>query len=252
METGQTQATEPSPRRRWIQRGALAVLLIVAVLFVARLAGAYVHDFVVWVDGLGAIAPVLFVLGYAVGTVAFAPGSILTLAAGAVFGIGQGLVLVFLGAVLGSTGAFLVGRHLARDVVERRTQGNPRFQALDRSIGQEGLKLVVLLRLTPIMPYNFLNYALGLTRVRLSHYVIGSLGMLPGTLLYVYSGRVAGDIAAAVGGEAVARGPGYYVVLALGLAATLILTVMVTRMARRSLAQRMEDDEAVSATSKQT
>lgn len=228
-------STGRSAARRWLWIGAGVVLAVVALVVLGRLGGRYVTGFVEWARGMGPLAPALFVLGYAVATVAFVPGSVLTLAAGAVFGIVQGMVWVFLGALLGSTAAFLMGRYVARDAVARRLGRDPRFRMLDRSVGDEGLKLVLLLRLTPIMPYNLLNYALGLTRIRLRDYVVGAVGMLPGTLLYVYSGRVAGDLAMAVEGGAVARGWGHYAVLTLGLLATLGLTVVVTRMARRAL-----------------
>jgi uncharacterized membrane protein YdjX (TVP38/TMEM64 family) len=228
---------------RWIRGALVAFLVVGGLILLGRAAGQHVVGFVEWVDGLGSLAPLLFILGYAVATVAFIPGSVLTLAAGAVFGIVQGVAWVFVGALLGSTAAFLVGRYVARDWVERRIGGDVRFEALDRSIGRQGLKLVVLLRLTPVMPYNLLNYALGLTRVRLSQYVVGAFGMLPGTLLYVYSGRVAGDIAAAAGGAAVPRGAGYYAVLVLGLLATLGLTIIVTRMARAALSQEVGSPE---------
>jgi uncharacterized membrane protein YdjX (TVP38/TMEM64 family) len=228
-----------SGRRRWIKGALVGLFVVVGLILLGRAAGQHVVGFVEWVDGLGPLAPLLFILGYAVATVAFIPGSVLTLAAGAVFGIVQGVVYVFVGALLGSTAAFLVGRYLARDWVEGRIGGDARFEALDRSIGSQGLRLVTLLRLTPVMPYNLLNYALGLTRVSLSHYVLGAFGMLPGTLLYVYSGRVAGDLAAAAGGAAVPRGAGYYAVLVLGLLATLGVTIMVTRMARAALSQEV-------------
>jgi len=247
--TGGPGATTPaSPAgdagsgRRWVRAVVVGIVAVVGLLLLGRAAGQHVAAFIVWVDGLGPLAPILFILGYAVATVAFVPGSVLTLAAGAVFGIVQGVAYVFVGAVLGSTAAFLVGRYVARDRVEHRIRGDARFEALDRSVGRQGLKLVFLLRLTPVMPYNLLNYALGLTRVRLQHYVIGALGMLPGTVLYVYSGRVAGDIATAVGGETVARGSGYYAVLILGLLATLVLTIMVTRMARSALQEEVGGD----------
>jgi uncharacterized membrane protein YdjX (TVP38/TMEM64 family) len=196
-----------------------------------------VPAFAAWVDGLGLWGPVVFVLGYALAVVAFVPGSLLTLAAGAIFGLGEGTLYVFVAAVLGSTGAFLVARHLARAAVERRLSGDPRFAAIDRAIGAQGRRIVFLLRLSPVFPFNLLNYALGLTRVRLGDYVAASVGMLPGTFLYVYSGKLAGDVAAAAGGAAPARGPGYYAVLGAGLAATLLVTVIVTRIARRALEQ---------------
>jgi uncharacterized membrane protein YdjX (TVP38/TMEM64 family) len=122
-------------------------------------------------------------------------------------------------------------------VVERKIEGKPKFSAIDRAVAAEGLKIVFLLRLTPAVPFNLLNYALGLTRVRFTDYAIASIGMLPGTLLYVYSGKLAGDVAALAGNPEVAKGWAYYSVLALGLVATLAVTMVVTRSARRALAE---------------
>jgi uncharacterized membrane protein YdjX (TVP38/TMEM64 family) len=217
------------------RRLALGLVVLAALVAVGRAAGDAVPRFAAWVDSLGALGPAVFVLGYAVAVVAFVPGSLLTLAAGAIFGLLEGTAWVFLAATLGSTAAFLVGRHLARRPIERRLAGDARFAAIDEAIGREGRKIVLLLRLSPVFPFSLLNYALGLTRVRLADYVIGSLGMLPGTLLYVYSGKLAGDVAAAAGGAEVARGTGYWLVIGLGFAATVVVTVLVTRIARRAL-----------------
>ena len=128
------------------------------------------------------------------------------LGAGAIFGVVEGAALVFVAAVLGSTAAFLVARYVARSAVERRVASEPRFAAIDRAVGEQGRKIVLLLRLSPVFPFNLLNYGLGLTKVRLLDYVVASIGMIPGTLLYVYSGKVAGDVAAAAGGVAMERG----------------------------------------------
>lgn len=229
-------AAAPSGRRPlpW-GRLALAAAAAVALVALGRVAGGQVPRFAAWVDSLGPLGPAVFVLGYALAVVAFVPGSLLTLAAGAIFGLVEGTLWVFAAATLGATLAFLLGRYAARGLVERRLAGDPRFAAIDDAIGREGLKIVLLLRLSPVFPYNLLNYGLGLTRVRLAHYVAGSVGMLPGTLLYVYSGKLAGDVAAAAGGAPVARGPGYWLVVGLGFAATVAVTVVVTRIARRAL-----------------
>jgi uncharacterized membrane protein YdjX (TVP38/TMEM64 family) len=168
--------------------------------------------------------------------VAFIPGSLLTLAAGAVFGLLEGTVYVLIGASLGATGAFLVARYLARSRIEARLEGRPRFRAIDRAVSHEGLKIVTLLRLAPIFPFNLLNYALGLTRVRLSHYLLACLGMIPGTFLYVYYGKALGSLAAVAGGAELEKGPGYWTLFAIGLAATVAVTLVVTRVARRALA----------------
>ena len=176
-------------------------------------------------------------LGYIIAVVAFVPASLLTLGAGAIFGIVDGVIYVFVAATIGSCLAFLVSRYLARSAVERKLAGKPKFSAIDRAVAAEGLKIVFLLRLTPAVPFNLLNYALGLTRVSFADYAIASVGMLPGTLLYVYSGKLAGDVASLAGNPAVARGWGYYSLLALGLAATLAVTLVVTQSARRALAE---------------
>ena len=178
--------------------------------------------------------------GYIVATVAFVPGSVLTLAAGAIFGLGSGLLYVWIAASMGATASFLLSRYIARQIIEDRIHENVRFAAIDRAIGREGLKIVVLLRLNPILPFNLLNYALGLTSVSFSDYVLASLGMLPGTFLYIYYGKVAGDVAMLAGGASM-RGPGYYAILGLGLVATIVLTTLVTRTARKALQEATGD-----------
>jgi uncharacterized membrane protein YdjX (TVP38/TMEM64 family) len=181
------------------------------------------------------VGPLAFIGGYALAVLAFVPGSALTLASGAIFGVGRGTVLVFVAALLGSTLAFLVARHLARAAIEKRIAGDARFAAIDQAIGREGRKIVFLLRLSPIFPFNLLNYGLGLTRVRLVDYVIAGTGMLPGTLLYVYLGSAAGQAVAAAGGAAPGRSPAEWTLFGVGLAATLAVTLYVTRIARRAL-----------------
>jgi uncharacterized membrane protein YdjX (TVP38/TMEM64 family) len=126
-------------------------------------------------------------------------------------------------------------------------EGKLKFAAIDRAVSEEGLKIVFLLRLTPAVPFNLLNYALGLTRVRFVDYLIASVGMIPGTLLYVYSGKLAGDVTAIASEPALAKGWGYYSLLALGLAATLALTIVVTRIARRALADATAEPDTRAA-----
>jgi len=218
-------------------QGMLRILIVVVgvALLVAlgRALGGYVEPFRVFVEGLGAVAPLVFGLAYAVAVVAFVPGSALTLAAGAIFGVVTGAVTVFVAAVAGSAAAFLIARYLARGAVERRLAANPKFAAIDRAVGREGRKIAFLLRLSPAIPFNLLNYALGLTRVRFADYLLASLGMIPGTLLYVYLGAVAGDAASASASDGAA---GWQTaVKVLGLAATAGVTFYVTVLARRAL-----------------
>jgi uncharacterized membrane protein YdjX (TVP38/TMEM64 family) len=210
---------------------------LVALIVLGRLAGGTIQPFAQWVDGLGFWGPAVFILGYVIAVVAFVPASLLTLGAGAIFGIVHGVIYVFVAATIGSCLAFLISRYLARSAIEKKVDGNPKFSAIDRAVEKEGRKIVFLLRLTPAVPFNLLNYALGLTRVRFGDYLIASFGTLPGTLLYVYSGKLAGDVASLAGNPAVAKGWGYYSFLGLGLVATIAVTMVVTRSAKRALAE---------------
>ena len=218
-----------------------AVLLVIAGLFIlGRFAGPYVETFKEWVRRLGPLAPTVFILGYIVATVAFLPGAILTAAAGAIFGLLWGTVYVFIGATIGACLAFLVARYFARGWVEKQVQGKPRFEAIDRAVGREGGKIVALLRLTPVVPFNLLNYALGLTKVRFWPYAFACFAMLPGTFLYVYLGYIAEQAASgAAAGEATLW---KWVLRIVGLLATIAVTVLVTRRAKRALDEQTEID----------
>jgi uncharacterized membrane protein YdjX (TVP38/TMEM64 family) len=165
-----------------------------------------------------------------------------TMAAGAIFGLAKGTLLVFLGATLGSTFSFLVARYLARSAIEKRLAARPRFRAIDRAVARQGLKIVFLVRLSPVFPYNLLNYGLGLTRVKLLDYVLACFGMIPGTFLYVYYGKALGSLAAVAGGAAPERGPGDWALLGVGLAATVAVTAFVARIAQRALNEEVQDD----------
>ncbi|MBI3785269.1 MAG: TVP38/TMEM64 family protein [Deltaproteobacteria bacterium] len=233
--------TEAARQLPW-GRIALAIAALVALIVLGREAGAYVPRFAEHVNQLGVWGPIVFIVGYAIATVAFIPASVLTLAAGAIFGLAKGVVYVFIAAVLGSTAAFLVSRYFARRAIEERVAANPRFAAIDRAVGAQGRKIVFLLRLSPAFPFNLLNYGLGLTRVRFTDYALASIGMLPGTFLYVYYGMLAGDVAALAGGAAPQKNAGYYAVLAIGLIATIVVTGFVTRLARQALRQATGGD----------
>lgn len=215
----------------------LAGLVVFVTLFLLReRVAAGLPRFVDWVRGLGPLGAFGFVAAYVVAAVAFVPGSVLSMAGGAIFGFLRGVVLVFAGASLGAIAAFSVARWLARGAIERRLVASPRFSALDRAVAAEGLKIAFLLRLSPVVPFNLLNYSLGLTRIRPRDYVLATTGMIPSTLLYVYYGKVGADLARLVGpARVVDRGPEYYVFLALGLAATITATTLITRVARRAL-----------------
>ncbi len=117
----------------------------------------------------------LCVLFYVVASVFFLPGSVLTLGAGFLFGVPVGFRSAWIGATLGACAVFFVGRTLARDWIAAKVAGNSKFAAVDEAVGKEGFKIVFLLRLSPLFPFNFLNYALGLTKVSFKHYALASL-----------------------------------------------------------------------------
>jgi uncharacterized membrane protein YdjX (TVP38/TMEM64 family) len=186
---------------------------------------------------------VTFILIYIVGCVAFLPGALLTAAAGLLFGVLLGTVYVSIASVTGATLAFLIGRYLARNWVARKIEGNASFKAIDEAVAREGWKIVGLTRLSPAFPFIFLNYAYGLTRVSLRDFVLASwIGMLPGTIMYVYFGSLAENLAS-LGAGGREKTPQEWALLIVGLVATIVVTVFVTRIARRALSRKVAAGE---------
>ncbi|UCG39722.1 MAG: TVP38/TMEM64 family protein [bacterium] len=219
---------------------------VVVILAALLLAFRYynVQDLLIrsleWIQGQGASGAVVFVVIYILATVFFLPGSLLTLGAGFVYGLVKGFIIVSVASTLGATCAFLVGRYLARNWVARKVEGSPRFKAIDEAVAEAGWKIVGLTRLSPVFPFNMLNYAYGLTKVSLRHYFFASwIGMMPGTVMYVYFGTVAGSLAT-LGTGSRPQTKGELTVKVVGLLATIIVTVYITRIARRALAGRVE------------
>jgi uncharacterized membrane protein YdjX (TVP38/TMEM64 family) len=191
------------------------------------------------IDNLGSVGAFAFIGLYIIATVAFLPGSIITLGAGVIFGVVWGSLYVFIGATLGATAAFLVGRYLARNWVARQIEGNKKFAAIDRAVGKEGLKIVLLTRLSPVFPFNLLNYAFGITGVSLKDYFIGSVGMIPGTIMYVYIGSLAGSLAR-IGTETQPTNPTVqWAIRIIGFIATVAVTIYITRIAKKALEQEI-------------
>ncbi|MEM9927765.1 MAG: TVP38/TMEM64 family protein [Cyanobacteria bacterium P01_D01_bin.50] len=193
-----------------------------------------------WINDQGAVGGIAFILLYIVASVAFLPGSILTLGAGVVFGVFLGSVYVFIGATIGAIAAFLVGRYLARGWVASKIAGNEKFAAVDNAVGREGLKIVLLTRLSPVFPFNLLNYAYGVTGVSLKDYILGTIGILPGTVMYVYLGSLAGNIATIGTGDQPSNLAVIWAIRIIGFIATVAVTLYVTKVARKAL------DEATS------
>lgn len=237
LATNAPQDTRPGSRWKVI----LGIAVVAGLLGVARYVNAqeFLRSALEWVRQLGTAGPVIFVGMYVIAAVLFLPGLILTLGAGALFGVVKGTIIVSISATLGATCAFLVGRHLARAWVEKKIHGNPRFKAIDEAVAREGWKIVGLTRLSPVFPFNLLNYAYGITKVSLRDYLLASwIGMIPGTIMYVYIGSLAGDLATL----GMAKGPttsAEWILRTVGLLATVTVTVYVTRMARKALDERV-------------
>lgn len=218
---------------RWTAIGELVVglVLLMRALPIATLQNALEG----WVGGLGVWGPVVFGLVYIVATVLLIPASLLTLAGGAVFGLGTGFVTISLSSTVGAALAFLIARYLARSKVKKMAESNDKFGAIDAAISEGGWKIVAMLRLSPAMPFGLQNYLYGLTDIKFFPYVLTSwIAMAPGTLLYVYLGVAAKT---ATGGAS-GKSPAQWLLFAVGLAATLAVTVYVTKLARQKLAER--------------
>ena len=218
-----------------LRRVAVTLLVLTALVAIVRSAGGEIPRFAAWVAAQGAWAPLAYIGGYALLTLAFVPGALPTMAAGVVFGLGHGTLYAFLGEILGGVAAFWLARSVARPLVEARLVRSARFGALDRAVAAQGRRIVFMLRLSPAVPFNFLNYALGITTVRFIDYVIASIAMLPGALLFVYYGKLIGDVAALAGGAPVPHDGVYWTATLLGLMATVAVSLTLARVATRAL-----------------
>lgn len=228
-----------NPVRTWVARSSILLAIAGFVLALRALPiDLLLQALQTWITGLGPWGPAIFALVYAAWAVAFLPGSALTLAAGAIFGIGWGFVSVIAGATLGAALSFLIARYLARDKVKQMAARNPKFGAIDGAIAEGGWKIVAMLRLSPAIPFNLQNYLYGVTPIRFWPCVLTSMVfMMPGTLLYVYLGYVGGQgLAAASGGSDVSLQR--WALIGVGLLATVGVTVYVTKLAQKALAKQ--------------
>jgi uncharacterized membrane protein YdjX (TVP38/TMEM64 family) len=216
------------------------VITIAIAIVVAKILNiqGLLYQSLIWIRSLGSSGVIAFIIIYNLATILFIPGSVLTLGGGAIFGVFRGSIYVFIAATIGATFAFLIGRYLSRDRISRLLEKYPKFQAVDRAVGSEGLKIVFLTRLSPLFPFNLLNYAFGITQVSIKDYILGSMGMIPGTVMYVYIGSLTSDLAM-IGMESSQANPILkWFLRIIGFAATVAVSLYVTRIARKAL----EDD----------
>jgi uncharacterized membrane protein YdjX (TVP38/TMEM64 family) len=223
---------------------AIVLLLTAAVATVVFLpVKNYLFLFLQWIEQLGPWGAVWIAIIYIPACLLFVPGSLITLGAGFAFGPVVGTIAVSVGSVAGATAAFLMGRTLAREWIKGYTAHMPRFRAIDRAVAENGFRIVLLTRLSPAFPFNLLNYAFGLTNVSLRDYVLASwIGMLPGTIMFVSIGSAFNNLAEAFTGER-QRTTAEWILLGVGLIATVAVTVFIKRIANRALKQSIADDK---------
>ena len=230
-----------------LKLGVITVLTAAAIIIIKQLGildsfsiTESLQNLLQWIQDLGTIGYLIFILVYMLSAVFLIPASILTLGAGVIFDVFQGSILVSIASMLGAILAFLIGRYFARKWVAQQIEKYPKFQAVDEAVAKEGWKIVGLTRLSPVFPFVVLNYAFGITQVSLKDYITASwIGMLPGTIMYVYLGSLIGNIATlgAGGREKTTLEWALYII---GLLATVFVSVYVTKVAQNALKNQIE------------
>lgn len=235
--TPEETRSAPSSSRKWILWVVLLLALFAGFQFLPI--QEWLGLLEKWIESLGIWGPIAFVIIYVLATVLLLPGAAMTPLSGLLFGLGPGTLYVIIASNIGANIAFLIGRYFAREAVARKIEGNDKFAAIDQAVGKEGWKIVGLTRLSPVFPFVLLNYAYGLTSVRWIHYAAASLfGMIPGTVMYVYIGSL-GKLAA----DSDTAGTGKVILTLVGLVATILVTVWITRTARKALSARTQIEE---------
>jgi uncharacterized membrane protein YdjX (TVP38/TMEM64 family) len=190
---------------------------------------------------LGFWGPVSLAAVYVPAALLLVPGSLVTLLGAFTFGMPRAFVAVSAGSTAGACAAFLAGRYLLRGWAERKLAQSPRLRALDRAVELQGFKIVFLTRLSPLLPFGALNYAFGATKISFGRYALATwLGMLPGTLMYCYLGSAAKQLVDLTSGNAPA-GPVQQTLFFVGLGATVVVTILVTRTATKALRETVDE-----------
>lgn len=203
------------------------------------------QTFITWVENLGIWGPIGFIFIYNIGTLLFIPGSLLTINGGFLFGLFWGSVYVLIAAMIGAILAFVIGRYISKDWICQQLEKYPKFKAIDHAVTQEGWKIVLLTRLSPIFPFNLLNYAFGVTNVSLFDYILGSFGIIPGTVMYVYIGSITTNLAMISTNTqptSLEVKIWQYILQAIGLIATIYGSFHITKVAHKCLNKTMNDE----------
>jgi len=227
----------PESKEKGIPRNLIIPAIALVAVFVAWFLlplKDWLDTFSGWIEGLGVWGGVVFAAAYIVATVGLAPGAPFTIAAGLVFGLGWGFPVVMVGATLGAALAFLAARYLVRDRIKGMIEKRPKIQAVDKAVTEDGWKVVLLLRLSPLVPFNLQNYFFGITQIKFWHYVLATfVGIIPGVMLYLYLGAIGGALTGG-GGE---WGTAQWVFFGMGLAATIGVAFLVTKKAKEKLTE---------------
>jgi uncharacterized membrane protein YdjX (TVP38/TMEM64 family) len=231
------------PKLKLVLLSCLAISLIIAAKQL-NIQG-WLQTSITWIESLGSWGAIAFIIIYNIATLLFIPGSLLTLKGGCLFGVVWGSIYVLIAATIGATFAFIIGRYLTRDWVCRQLEKHPKFKAIDQAVAKQGFKIVFLTRLSPIFPFNLLNYAFGITQVSLKDYILGSIGMIPGTVMYVYIGSLATDLAMISTHHQPTTAEteiGKWLIQIIGLTATVLVTIYVTRIAQKALQKSVDSN----------
>ncbi|MBH8555033.1 TVP38/TMEM64 family protein [Nostocaceae cyanobacterium CENA357] len=234
--------TKHKPRFKGKLKLLLLSLLVATLIIAARHSNVQeiLSTSIIWVNSLGALGPIAYIVIYNLATLLFIPGSLLTLKGGCLFGLLWGSVYVLIAAIIGATLAFLIGRYLSREWVAQQIDKHPKFKAIDLAVAKGGWKIVLLTRLCPLFPFNLLNYAFGVTQVSLKDYMLGSFGIVPGTVMYTYIGSLAGNLAMINTSNQPTNPQAeiwQWVMQGVGLIAAVAVTIYMTKIARQALAQ---------------
>jgi uncharacterized membrane protein YdjX (TVP38/TMEM64 family) len=224
-------------RKKIIKVVILVIIILIVIGGIKKLLP--IKDWLIksleWTQGLGILGPVFVAGFYILACILFLPGSVLTLGAGFIFKVVKGSITVSIGSTLGACAAFLLGRTVARKWIAGKVTKNEKFAAIDEAVAQQGFKIVLLTRLSPAFPFVLLNYAFGLTKISFWKYALGSwVGMMPGTIMYVYFGAGLRSLADVAAGQ-VEKTTAGTIFFWLGMGVTLIVTLFVTGVARNAL-----------------
>lgn len=224
--------------------GLTVVFIVLAVSLYYLPLASWVSALVEWGQQHPIAGPVAYVFFVVVATVLFLPGSVAMMIGGFLFGFLPGFLYAVIAIPVGAQGAFEFGRWVAQPWVRRKVADSRRMHAIEAALREEAFVIVVLTRLSLIIPFNLLNYAYGATSVRAStHLLATAIGMLPAVALYVYLGTLARDLGQILSGEAAPPELGYWIIGA-GIAAIVAATWVIHRTATRALEKHLNEQES--------